>query len=146
MQGHLVFSFVGELRVAASDHDDLVIHRVVSCDARLDSQEIAIHTRWILFDEPVACSVGVWPGRDEEMAPVFEVTQVLEPESTPGTLARLCTVSVRLRREVLTPESLYWVKVFRDGDLVTQYPLKLAAGASHGIDRRATERRTSRGH
>ncbi len=132
MQGHLVFSFVGELRVAASDHDDLVIHRIVSCDARLDSREIAIHTRWILFDEPVSCAVGVWPGRDEDMAPVFEVTQVLEPESTPGTLARLCTVTVRLRREMLTPASLYWVKVFRDGDLVTRYPLKLAAETRAG--------------
>jgi len=132
MQGHLVFSFVGELRAATSDRDDLVIHRIVSCDARLDRQEIAIHTRWILFDEPVSCSVGVWPDRGEDLGPIFEVTQMLEPESTPGTLARLCTVSVRVRREVLMPASLYWIKVFRGGDLVTQYPLKLAADARPG--------------
>ncbi|MGH2404625.1 MAG: hypothetical protein ACRDGN_09185, partial [bacterium] len=124
MQGHLMFSFIGELRSIARDRESLVIHRVVACDARLDNQDIAIHTQWILFDEPVTCSIGVWPGRDEDTAPIFEVTQILEPESTPGTLARLCTVSVRLRREVLAPASLYWVKVFRGGELVTQYPLK----------------------
>lgn len=122
-----MFSFIGELRSIARDRESLVIHRVVACDARLDNQDIAIHTQWILFDEPVTCSIGVWPGRDEDAAPIFEVTQILEPESTPGTLARLCTVSVRLRREVLAPASLYWVKVFRGGELVTQYPLKLTA-------------------
>ena len=127
MQGHLMFSFIGELRSLARDRENLVIHRVVACDARLDNQDIAIHTQWILFDEPVTCSIGVWPGRDEETAPIFEVTQILEPESTPGTLARICTVSVRLRREVLEPASVYWVKVFRGGELVTQYPLKLSA-------------------
>jgi hypothetical protein len=132
MQGHLVFSFVGELRAASRDRDDLVIHRVVSADARLDRQEIAIHTRWILFDEPVVCSIGVWPDRGERSAPIFEVTQELEPESTPETLARLCTVSVRLRREALTPASLYWIKVHRNGVLVTQYPLKLAVAAYDG--------------
>lgn len=130
MQGHLMFSFIGELRSIVRDRENLVIHRVVPCDARLDSQDIAIHTQWILFDEPVTCSVGVWPGRDERVAPIFEVTQILEPEPTPGTLARLCTVSVRLRREVLTPASLYWVKVFRNEELVTQYPLKLMAEAA----------------
>lgn len=135
MQGHLVFSFVGQLRAATRDRDDLVIHRVVSCDARLDSQEVAIHTRWILFDEPVVCSVGVWPAPGQAQAPLFEVTQRLEPESAPGTLARLCTVSVRIRREVLMPASLYWIKVFRAGDLVTQYPLKLA-DASAGVPAR----------
>lgn len=127
MQGHLMFSFIGELRSLARDRENLVIHRVVACDARLDNQDIAIHTQWILFDEPVTCSIGVWPGRDEGTAPIFEVTQILEPESTPGTLARICTVSVRLRREVLEPASVYWVKVFRRGELVTQYPLKLSA-------------------
>jgi hypothetical protein len=126
MEGHLVFSFVGELRANGRDRDDLVIHRVVSCDARLDRQEIAIHTRWILFDEPVVCSVGVWPDRREGSVPIFEVTQDLEPESAPGTLARLCTVSVRIRREALRPASLYWIKVLRNGVVVTQYPLKLA--------------------
>lgn len=131
MQGHLMFSFIGELRAIARDLDSLVIHRVVPCDARLDRQDIAIHTQWILFDEPVTCSIGVWPSRDDDTAPIFEVTQILEPEPAPGTLARLCTVSVRLRREVLTPQSLYWVKVFRNEELVTQYPLKLTAeGAS----------------
>lgn len=132
MQGQLMFSFIGELRSIARDRESLVIHRVVTCDARLDNQDIAIHTQWILFDEPVTCSIGVWPGRDEDSAPIFEVTQVLEPEPTPGTLARLCTVSVRLRREVLAPASLYWVKVFRGGELVTQYPLKLSAEAAKG--------------
>ncbi|HET8678673.1 MAG TPA: hypothetical protein VFM39_01030 [bacterium] len=127
MQGHLMFSFIGELRSIAQDRESLVIHRVVACDARLDNQDIAIHTQWILFDEPVTCSIGVWPGRSEKAAPIFEVTQTLEPESTPGTLARICTVSVRLRREVLEPASVYWVKVFRGGELVTQYPLKLSA-------------------
>ncbi len=130
MQGHLMFSFIGELRSIARDRESLVIHRVVACDARLDNQDIAIHTQWILFDEPVTCSIGVWPGRDEEAAPIFEVTQTLEPESTPGTLARICTVSVRLRREVLEPASVYWIKVFRGGELVTQYPLKLSAEAA----------------
>jgi hypothetical protein len=129
MQGQLVFSFVGELRANGGDRDDLVIHRVVSADARLDRQEIAIHTRWILFDEPVVCSVGVWPDRGENSASIFEVTQELEPESAPETLARLCTVSVRIRREALTPASLYWIKVHRNGVLVTQYPLKLAQAA-----------------
>lgn len=127
MQGHLMFSFIGELRSIARDRESLVIHRVVACDARLDNQDIAIHTQWILFDEPVTCSIGVWPGRSDEAAPIFEVTQTLEPESTPETLARICTVSVRLRREVLEPASVYWVKVFREGELVTQYPLKLSA-------------------
>ncbi len=127
MQGHLMFSFIGELRSIAQDRESLVIHRVVACDARLDNQDIAIHTQWILFDEPVTCSIGVWPGRTDDAAPIFEVTQTLEPESTPGTLARICTVSVRLRREVLEPASVYWVKVFRGGELVTQYPLKLSA-------------------
>lgn len=130
MQGHLMFSFIGELRSIARDRESMVIHRVVACDARLDNQDIAIHTQWILFDEPVTCSIGVWPGRDEEAAPIFEVTQTLEPESTPGTLARICTVSVRLRREVLEPASVYWIKVFRGGELVTQYPLKLSAEAA----------------
>ncbi len=131
MQGHLMFSFIGELRSIARDRENLVIHRVVSCDARLDNQDIAIHTQWILFDEPVRCSIGVWPGRDEQAEPIFEVTQILEPEPAPEALARLCTVSVRLRREVLTPTSVYWIKVFRDDELVTQYPLKLTAeGAS----------------
>ncbi|MGQ0569750.1 MAG: hypothetical protein ACT4P5_09505 [Armatimonadota bacterium] len=125
MQGHLVFSFIGELRPISSDHDNLVIHRTVPCDARLDTQDIAIHTRWILFDEPMQCCIGVWPEQDDRASPVFEVTQVLEPEPAPGRLARLGTVSVRLRREVLRPATLYWVKVFRDGELVTQYPLKL---------------------
>jgi hypothetical protein len=132
MQGQLVFSFVGELRADGRDRDDLVIHRVVSCDARLDRQEIAIHTRWILFDEPVVCSVGVWPDRGETSAPIFEVTQCLEPESTPETLARLCTVSVRIRREVLMPASLYWIRVHSGNALVTQYPLKLARAAHDG--------------
>jgi hypothetical protein len=111
----------------------MVIHRVVACDARLDNQDIAIHTQWILFDEPVTCSIGVWPGRTDGAAPIFEVTQTLEPESTPGTLARICTVSVRLRREVLEPASVYWVKVFRGGELVTQYPLKLSAEGGQKI-------------
>jgi hypothetical protein len=104
----------------------MVIHPVVPCDDRLDRQEIAIHTRWILFDEPLQCAVGVWRGRDEQGGPVFEVRQTLTPESGPDTLARLGTVSVRLRREVLQPGTLYWIKVFSGPDLVTQYPLKLA--------------------
>ena len=128
MQGHLVFSFIGELQASERDRERLVIHRVVACDTRLDTRNVAIHTQWILFDEPVRCSVGVWPGAEAWGAPIFEVARTLEPEANPGELACLCTVSVRLQREILTPASIYWVKIFQDGELVTQYPLKLSAG------------------
>jgi hypothetical protein len=128
VQGHLIFSFIGELQPGDRDREHLVIHRVVTCDASLDNRDVAIHTQWILFDEPMTCSVGVWPEVEDRGAPLFQITRTLEPEAAPGTLARLCTVSVRVRREVLTPASLYWVKVFRDDELVTQYPLKLSAG------------------
>lgn len=125
MQGHLVFSFIGELQSRGDGRDTLTIYPVVPFSARLDTKEVAIHTQWILFDEPVTCAIGVWPGPDSQASPIFEVTQVLTPETTPGTLARLCTVSVRLRRELLEAGTLYWVRVFNDHVLVTQYPLKL---------------------
>jgi hypothetical protein len=127
LQGHLVYSFIGELRSAGDGRPMLTIYPVVPFSARLDNQEVAIHTQWILFDEPVTCSIGVWPGPDSQASPIFEVTQTLKPETAPGTVARLGTVSVRLRRELLQAGTLYWVRVFSDDDLVTQYPLKLLA-------------------
>lgn len=127
MQGCLLFSFVGEHRLG-DGQEHLVIHGVITPDSRLDTQDVAIHTQWILFDEPLTCSIGVWPERDDASDPVYSITQALEPTAAPGTVGRLCTVRVRLRREHLQPGVLYWVKVFRDRDLVTQYPLRITGG------------------
>jgi hypothetical protein len=127
MNGCLMFSSVGEFRPGQNHPQTLVIHHTIACDARLDTQDIAIHTQWILFDEPLVSRIGVWTDPDASK-PLFEVTRLLEPEPFPETLARLYTVSVRLRREILVPAHLYWVKVFGDGELVTQYPIKLGPG------------------
>lgn len=134
MQGHLIFSFVGQLGSMDDGGTTLAIHPVVSYDDRLDTTEIAIHTRWIIFDEPIRCAIGLWPGQDGQGPPVFEVTRTLEPDPTAGTLARLCTVSVRLRRELLTVGSLVWIKVFGNDTLATQYPLKISAAPGVGGD------------
>ena len=134
MQGRLVFSFVGRLGASADGRETLIVYPIVPYDERLDRQEISIHTRWILFDEPVQCTVGVWRSRDNRGAPVFQVRKTLIPESGADTLARLGTVSVRLRREALETGAIYWVKVFSGSDLVTQYPLKLAEQAGSRSD------------
>ena len=126
MNGYLVFSSVGEFHGGDSESQTLIIHRTVRCDCRLDTRDIAIHTQWILFDEPIVSRIGVWTN-PEEALPVFEVAQVLEPLPGADTVARVCTVSVRLQREKLVPLHLYWVKVFRNGELATQYPIKLAS-------------------
>jgi hypothetical protein len=87
-----------------------------------------------LFDESVQCTVGVWRSRDDRGGPVFQVRETLIPESGSDTLARLGTVSVRLRREALETGAIYWIKVFSGPDLVTQYPLKLAEPAGSRSD------------
>jgi hypothetical protein len=126
MKARLIFSFVGRLGAMPDGRTTLVVYDAVPWTEHLDTQEIAIHTRWILFDEPLHCSIGIWGRQDSQESPLFEVARTLVPDPDEGSIARLGTVSVRLRRETLSPGTRYWIKVFGNGELTTQYPLHVA--------------------
>ncbi len=125
MKAYLQYSLVGEASHANAGGEELVSYTTVPYDGRLDTFEISVVCKWILFDESFNARVEIWSDRDNAATSVFTAEEVLRPLTDPGLVGSACTMAVRLRRDLLAPDRGYWIKVFRDQELVSQYPIHI---------------------
>lgn len=127
MKAYLQYSVVGEASQSGGGGEELVSYSVVPYDGRLDTFEIAVFCKWIVFDESVNARVEIWSERDNAATAVFAAEEILHPLASPGPIGSACTMAVRLRRDLIAPDRGYWVKVFRDSELVSQFPIRVEA-------------------
>ncbi|MBI4277372.1 MAG: hypothetical protein HY660_02850 [Armatimonadetes bacterium] len=132
MKGCLLYSLVGEATQDSEGRESLIAYDRVPYDRRLDSNRIAIHTKWIVFDEPVLARVELWADRDDARSAVFQAAEALHAARQTQDEAGTWVMRVRLRRDVLQAGRVYWVKIFRGDELITHFPLQFAASPVKG--------------